>query len=141
MTVPFKSSIMAKSADISPNRFKESTERLLPSDLRDEFIKTLNADCAHVREMAWKLRELYSADEFARRDLANGDLTVDAFVEVHDRFTAAEDELIRLLESIESRVHSFNRGKTIAQRVYVSHTAEGLVIQCSSTRKIPFWGI
>lgn len=127
--------------EVPASAFKESKETPEPSDKRDEFIKQVSADCARLREMAWELRKLYGADDDARRDLANGAISVDDFVEIHDRFTAAEDKFNALLESIESRVHQFNRGKTIAQRVYVSHTAEGLAIQYSATRRVPLWGM
>lgn len=120
--------------------FKASTEKIEPSDKRDEFVKEITADCAHLRELAWGMRPLANADDDARRNLTNGKIDVDEFVEIHDRFTAAEDELNALLESNEHRVHQFNRGKTLQQRIYVSHSEEGLAIRVSKVRKVPIWG-
>lgn len=126
---------------VPDSAFKASAEKLEPSDKRDEFIKEITADCAHLRELAWGMRPLANADDDARRDISNGKISVDEFVEIHDRFTAAEDALNNLLESIEHRVHQFNRGKTIQQRIYVSHTEEGLAIRVSNVRKITLWGV
>lgn len=128
------------SEDIPASAFTASAEKIEPSDKRDEFIKEITADCAHLRELAWGMRPLANAEDDARRNLANGKIDVDEFVEIHDRFTAAEDELNNLLESIEHRVHRFNRGKTLQQRIYVSHTEEGLAIRVSKVRKVAIWG-
>ena len=132
---------MAVSDTISETGFKSSVDTIEASDPRDACIKTLAADCARLRELAWALRPLFAADDAARRDVANGKITVDDLLTIHDRFTTAEDELNRLAESIETRLHAWNRGKPIPQRIYISHTAEGLPIAPSASRKTPFWGL
>ena len=120
--------------------FKVSSETIEPSDKRDEFVKSLQSECAKIRERAWALRKLASDEDKSRRDFTANAITLDDFLRVHDAFTAAEDELSNMVERLEHNLHAYNRGRPIAQRVYISHTAEGLPIRVSTSLKIPLWG-
>lgn len=128
------------------SKFSPSKEQLPPSDKHDEIVKLLDSECATLREKCWAMRDLVKkyhdvrADyEASIRDGHPGNL--DDMMEAFRDCSAMEREIIDLRKDIEHRVENYNFGRDTHQRIYLSHTEEGLPIRVSKTRKVPLWGI
>jgi len=125
--------------------FKASTEKLPPADPKDTLLASVNADCKALRDLCWDMRDFCRKFEAAKTDfevaMRKGESpSLSVILETQNEFTKRETAILALRDSIEKRVADNNLGKPTAERIYLSHTAEGLPFRADKTRKTPLWG-
>lgn len=122
-----------------------STESLPDRSERDEAVKSLEAKCQKIVNLAHDLQAAQSTVFRLESDLrtllidgAKADDALLAYGEAQRRFGALEADLYNLKDQIEEELKIANRDKRFG--IYVSHTAEGLPIRVSKSLKKPLWG-
>lgn len=129
------------------NELATSDEKIPARDEREAVVKSLEAKCQKIVNLAHDVRD--AADEVYRLELElrallsdHNDLdaavVIDKYGVAQRRFGALEADLYNLKDQIEEELKVANRDKRFG--IYVSHTAEGLPIRVSTTKKTPLWG-
>lgn len=132
-------------ADIPSAAFVESAETLPASNRRDELMARIDADCKSLREMCWEMRKIYedyasARDQYGRDILVGKTPDIDVLLAKRGAVAGKEREIYFLKDSIEKAVADWNFDKPIADRIYVSHTEEGLPFAVNKAKRIPVWG-
>lgn len=129
------------------NELTSSKEKIPARDEREAVVKSLEAKCQKIVNLAHDVREasseVYRLEMALRgciedKDSLEASRALEAYGAAQRRFGALEADLYNLKDSIEEELKAANRDKRFG--IYVAHTAEGLPIRVSKISKTPLWG-
>ena len=113
--------------------FEISDVALPPKDERDKAIKSLDAKCREICNLANDVRDA-ERDLAAARDGRGGGDLVNAAV----KFGTLCERLYNLKDEIELDLRHYNQDCNF--NICVSHTQEGLPVRVAKLRKVSLWG-
>lgn len=113
--------------------FVISDVALPEKDERDEAIKSLDAKCREICNLAHDVRDA-DRELFALQHGGGGEKLVAAAV----KFGTLRERIYNLKDEIERDLRHYNQERGFC--ICVSHTQEGLPVRVAKARKVPLWG-